>query len=177
MAAGAFTGTVATNFNFQEKLTVGTIAASGITIPQAIAQTINYSASGTAAGQVNLVYGNQVTFVASTPQTFDMQTWTDPFSNALVFARVRLFVIQVVSQTAGWNIELYASSSNGVTFLPPVANYLPVNAGSLSVIVNDAVSTGAGVGTLVTSSTLNFTINPGTNPVVVNILAAGGTAV
>jgi hypothetical protein len=174
--SGTFKGNVTTNFSFQENIAVGTISPSGFTLSQSIAQTTNYNTPGTGSGQINLVYGNQITFVASTPQTFNMQTWTDPLGNALDFLRVRELVFQVVSMTPGWNIELYSPSSNGVTFLPPVSNYLPIFAGGM-ICFRDPVSTGAGIGALITSSACQFTINPGANPVVVNILAGGGTAV
>jgi hypothetical protein len=177
MAVGAVTGTVTTNFNFSEKVTSGISAASGITAPLAITQTTSsYTTTGTGSGQANLCFNEQVTFVASTPQTFNMQTWLDPFGNVLNFVRVREFVIQVFSTTAGFNIELYSAASDGVAFLPPIANFIPIYAGGMY-IFRDPISTGAGNGALITSTTCNFTINPGANAVVVNILAAGGTAV
>ncbi len=171
----AVTGIVTTNWPFNENTTVGTLTTQGINAPVPINQTTNYNTSGTATGQVNLIYGQQITFVVSTPQTFNLQTWLDVFGNAVPLARVREFIVQVVSVTPGWDIKLYSAASNGVIFLPPIANFLTIRAGGM-IAIRDPISTGGGNGNVVGGSTLSFTIDPGTHAVVVNILAAGGSA-
>jgi hypothetical protein len=169
------TGTVVTNFSFQERVTAGQLAPNGNTISIPVTQTTNsYQTSGVLSGQCNLVYGEQLTFVASTPQTFNLHSGAmlDPFGNALVYARVREFVVQVVTATPGFNVTLYATASNGWPFIPVVANEITVMAGGMFAL-RDPLSTGSGNGMVVTSSTFGFTINPGSNVVVVNLLVAG----
>lgn len=167
------TGNVVTNFAFTEQVTVGVLAPQNLPVP--IAQTTKYTTAGTATGECDTIFGKPLTFVASTPQTFDMQSMTDPVGNSIVFARVREFVVQNTSTTAGYNLTLYSTSSDGWPFIPPVANEITIPPGGMFVL-RDPISSGSGVGLVVTSTTYGFTLNPGSNAITANILIAGGSA-
>jgi hypothetical protein len=98
---------------------------------------LRFGAQGSLADQIDGLYYAQLTFVASTPQTLDLTTLTDPLGNSLgSIARVRFVGIKVNWTTNGvplivggaganeWNgflsnggtIKVYPSSANNDGF-------------------------------------------------------------
>jgi hypothetical protein len=166
------TGQVTSTFALQESITTAVLATVNYPLP--IANTVNYSTAGTGAEALDTVYAESLTLAASTPVTLNLHTGlTDPAGNPIAFARVREFVVMVTSVTAGYSVEVYSAASNGWAFLPPVANPLTAQPDGGMVILRDPQSTGSGVGLIVTSSSCEVVLNPGSNTVVVSIIIAG----
>jgi hypothetical protein len=170
-------GQVSTIFALQEQIATGVLQT--INYPLPITNTVNYptaAGGGTAAGQLDTIYAAQLT-LAGTTIALNLHTGLiDPAGNAISFARVREFVVQVVTATAGYSVEVYAGASDGWPFLPPVANPLTAQPNGGMVILRDSQSSGSGVGNVVTATTGNIVLNPGSNTVVVNVIIAGCSA-
>ena len=170
----AITGSVVTNWSMQEQISSGVLA--NVNYPLPVTNTTNYSNAGTGAAQCDTIYAKQLT-LAGAPTTLNLNAGlTDPAGNAIGFARVREFVVQVVTATAGDSVEVYAAASNGWTQLPPVANPLTAYPNGGIVALRDPQSSGSGVGMVVTSGSCEVVLNPGASIVVVNVLIAGGSA-
>src|SRR5208337_1375716 len=167
--AAVVSGSVSAGASFQQAVS-GLVAYN---IPLSISAGTSY-ANGTASSNVNLCYAAQLT-LAGAPQTLNLQSITDPSGATITFARVREFWIQNIDTTAGHDVKVESGASNGVTWLPPAANYLPCRYGA-TIKISDPLSTGAGNGNVVGASTMNVTLDPGANTVIVNVLIVGGTA-
>lgn len=68
--------------------------------PATLAWRFAYRVAGQLADQVDGLYYATPTFVASTPQTIDLQALTDPLGNSITCVRVRFFAIKV-----GWTTD------------------------------------------------------------------------
>ena len=93
----------------------------------------------------------------------------------MAFARVRLFAVQITTATTNEPFKIYSGASNGVTWLPPVANYNTVfTDGGLFLLLdpNSATSTN---GMYVTSGHCNVVLDSGSNTVAGNVLIIGGS--
>ncbi len=66
--------------------------------PLALSLRARYG-SGVTADKVDGLYYARLAFVASTPQTLDLSSLTDPFGNAIVAARCRFFAVKWSSTT------------------------------------------------------------------------------
>lgn len=166
-------GTSQLSAGFNQTISSGVITSQ--TIPASIALTTQY-ANGTGAGQVDLIYAKQLTFVASTPQTLDLTALTDLGGGAVNFARVRELVIQIVTTTAGFNLTLGDAAANAwAPFWGPTGTDI-VMAGSIRYFT-DPTSVGVGVGAVVGSSSKVLKLDPGSNALVCNILIVGCSAV
>jgi hypothetical protein len=142
-------------------------------IPLTISSGTSYG-NGTSSGNVNLAYAAQLT-LAGSPTTLNLQSITDPSGASITFARVREFVIQNTATTAGYDVKVEAGSSNGWSVLPPSTSPIMCRYGA-SLKISDPNSTGSGNGNVVTSSSENVTLDPGSNTVIVNVLIVGGSA-
>jgi hypothetical protein len=162
-------GNVTFNAAFVETATaIGTYQ-----IPATVSSNLSY-ANGTASNQVDTIYAKTIT-LASTTQTIDLTSLTDPAGNSINFARVREFIIVNPDATAGHDLKVEAGSSNPVIFIPPVANYLICRySGTLR--VSDPVSTGSGNGNVVTGTTKTITFDSGSNTITFYVLIVGGSA-
>ena len=135
------------------------------------------STSGTALF-VDQLYAATLTFVSSTAQTFHFQnaSLTDPFGNTLAMLRIREFVLLNTSTTAAWDLSVASAASNGVTWLPVVANNPPhAYANGGMVRLSDPNSSGAGVGQVISSSTDGIVITPTAHAVTAVILVLGAS--
>jgi hypothetical protein len=124
---------------------------------------------------IDLAAWGQVS-LASTSQLVDFSALVDPggITQNWTGGRVRIFVVQVVTATAGFDIEVYSDATNGVTFLPPVASFLPVRANGGLLLILDQNTNGAN-GNLITSSHKRLDFNSGSNTVVFNWMALGSS--
>lgn len=167
------TGNVNFNASFGEAVSSGFPTSN--TLSQAVQQIDNY-ANGTGSAQIDTLYAKQITLVASTPQTLDLTTVTDPAGNSANFARVREAIFQNVTTTASYDVKVSAGASNGVIFLPPSSSPLFCRYGS-TLRISDKVSTGSGNGNVVGGTTKTVTLDPGTNgPIIINVIIAGGSS-
>lgn len=172
MAVIAGTGTISVGFN----QTVSTGVVQAQTIPAGISLTTQYG-NGTAAGKVDLIYAKQLTFVASTPQTLDLSALTDLSGAAANFARVREFLIQILTGTAGFDLTVGSAASNAWAALLGATGTTKAFAGIITYLLSDPVSIGAGVGAVVSGTSKNIKLDPGANALTANIIICGCSAV
>ncbi len=151
-------------------------AVTGVTnyqIPLAVSGSVTY-ANGTASNQVDTVYAKVINLAAAT-QTIDLTSLTDPAGNAINVARVREFIVQNTSASAGFDCKVEAGASNGWSVLPPSTNPIYCRYGSV-LRISDPVSTGGANGNVVGSSSKTVTFDPGANTFTINVLIVGGSA-
>ena len=135
---------------------------------------LNYT-NGTGSNQVDTCYAAKLTLVASTPQTIDLSTLTDPAGNAVTFARAREFVIQNTATTAGYDVLISQGAANGWVGVP-LTGTIPCRYGSV-VRISDPVSTGASNGNYSDSTHKTIKFDPGSNgPIVIYLWIIGGSA-
>jgi len=166
------TGTVTTNAAFVESVSSGVI--NPYQIPANIVGSLTYT-NGTASNQVDTLYAVSLS-LASTTQTIDLTSLTDPAGVSINFARVREIWVVNTSTSAGFTLNVQAGASNGfTTALPLAANTLKVPySGALR--LSDPVSTGASTGFYVDSTHKTITFDSGAHTVTFYVLLVGGSA-
>ena len=171
-------GSVNLNVNFTEVITSGVIVSQNL--PSAVNQAISYG-NGTSAGNVDLIYGKQLTLSAS-PTIVDFTSVADLSGTTQNFARIRELVVQNLSS---FTLKIYANSTSGVTWLPAgSANAIQLFGYGTSVTstsyptfrLADPVTVGATSGMYVTASSSKIVFDPGANTMSINVMAAGGSA-
>ncbi len=176
-------GNVNLNASFVETVTAGitgqTIGGGTVQYPLSILSQLGQMVAGqgsASAGVCDLCWGGQFT-IASANSVFDFSALADPsgVTRNWTGGRVRLFAIQVLTPTAGFNISLYANSTNGWAFIPLVANALTVMANGGVVMLYDYNSSGSANGMVVNSTSKRFNLDAGANGVVVNAVAIGNS--
>ena len=145
-------------------------------IPATIASNLALVNSNGAALAIDLAAWGQLS-LASTTQLIDFSSLADPngTTHDWTGGRVRLFVVQTVTTTTAYDLQVYADATNGVSFLPPVANYVPVRTNGGILIIYDPNSNGSGNGNVITASLKRLDFNSGSNTVVFNWLALGNS--
>ncbi len=136
--------------------------------------------NGTGAGQIDLIYSRQVTFVASVAQTLDLTAIIDMASPTVSqnMARVREFWVEVTDIVLTHTLGVAQGASNGWGFLPPIANQLvAMPGGRAGIVMSDPDSVGAGVGMIVDGSHKTITFTPTAFAIVANITILGCSAV
>lgn len=173
--AQVVTGQVGFSASITQTATAGQINAGGNTLTNLLQQVYQYVNAGGVKYGVDQVYATQIT-LASTTQTVHFETATakDPFGNTLAMLRIRDLWVQSITVTSGFDLKVYAPSSNAVTWLPPVANFLTVRAGGL-LWVNDPLSFGGGVGNVVGATSDGITFDSASNTITFNVVAVGNS--
>lgn len=112
--------------------------------------------------------------LASTTTTLHFETATlhDPFGNTLAMARIRELIIKNTETTLTHILKVYAPASNGIAWLPPVANFLTVPPGGV-LRISDPLSFGGAVGNVVGSTSDGLTLDSGSFTVGYDILVLG----
>lgn len=112
------TGSVKGTINVAE--TLGSGIETGLQIPLTLSWRSIFSTSGTLADQCNLIYGNTLTFVASTSQSLDLSNLTDLNNNAIDFTtgRVRFVAFRNQCQTDGSYVTVGGTGEQPVARLP-----------------------------------------------------------
>lgn len=151
--------------------------SAGLITPLTFAAALNFTPSyqnGTGANQADLLYAAQLT-IASSAHPFDLTSLLDMAGGSVNMKRVRELVVQVVDTTLTHVVNVYASSANGWTFLPLVADQLTVAAGGV-LHMADPLSTGSATGLVTASNNKIGVIDAGSNSVVVNLMILGCSA-
>lgn len=167
------TGLSQINVGFNQAVSAGLVKAQ--TLPAALALTANYT-NGTGANQIDLLYAKQLTFVASTPQTLDLTAISDLAAATANMARVREFLLQVVTATVDFDIILGAAASNAWAPLWGATGTQEVFAGTCYYF-SDPTTVGSGKGAVTSGTSKNLKLDPGSNIVVANLIIAGCSAV
>ncbi len=174
-AAQNVSGFANMTINFQQFGTIITSQPLAALVTQAL-QYVN--ATGQVLG-VDQLYAATVS-LASTTKTIHFQTSTavDPFGNTLAMLRIRELLVQNLNTTFAQDLEVYASASNGITWLPLLATPLVVRSGNAAgnggiLRISDPGSFGGGVGNVVGSTSDGLVLNSLSATVVFNIVVLG----
>lgn len=182
--AGAATvfGTLNRSPNFQQTNTTGLITSQTLSAQQQ--QSIQYiNATAQALGVDQLFVASAS--LASTTATFRFSsagTLKDMFGGAIAMVRIREIIVFNLNQTVGQDLEVYSSASDGIPWIPPVANPLYARSGTTnsntgftfgSLQISDPCSFGAGVGNIITTTTDSLTLNSGSNTVAYSMIVLG----
>lgn len=166
------TGTSILNGGFTQSLSTGLVQTQSL--PATISLTTQYT-NGTGTGQINLLYAKQLSLVASTPQTIDLTALATIDGATSNFARVREFILQVVTTTVDFNVTLGNAASNAWAPVWGAAGTHVVMAGSI-LYITDPTTVGASKGMYTGGSSKNVKIDPGSNNVTINLIIAGCSA-
>lgn len=173
MAAQVINGTVTINASFVQTDSTGLITPIQA---QGLIQFINQfnNLSGTANG-VNTLYAAQLTLSGAATH-INLYSFTDILGNTVSNARVRFWGVQVVTATAAYIVNVYTrTGTDPVTWLPVTTMGALWCPPSGVVVASDPQSTSTN-GWVVGSAAYDFTVDPGANTVVCNVLIAGNTA-
>lgn len=167
------TGTSQLSVGANQTVTSGLINTQ--TLPASISKTSQYS-NGTGAGQIDLLYAKQLTFVASTPQTLDLTALVDLSGATVNMARIREIVIQVVTTTVDFDLTVGAAAADPWAPIWGTTGTHKVFAGS-TFYFSDPNTVGAGNGAFTSGTSSDLKLDPGSNAMVVNVLISGCSAV
>jgi hypothetical protein len=175
MAVQTVNGQVQQTVGFAETATLAfnTAASYPASLPSG---NLTYAAATAGALNCDTIYAAQVS-LASTTLAINLFNGSllSPSGKACVFARVREFIVTVVSPTAGYLLEVYATASTGVTWLPLVATFITVcaNGGQFRMSDPNSITTN---GLLVVTGNNGITFNSVSNTVVFNVLIVGNSS-
>jgi hypothetical protein len=169
---GVVTGTSAVSGGFNQVVSSGLVQNQ--TLPASVALTTQYT-NGTGAGMIDLLYAKRLTFVASTPQTIDLNSIATIDGATSAFVRVREFILRVVTTTVDFNMTIGAAASNAWAPLWGATGTQVVMAGSIFYFT-DPTTVGASKGAIVGGSSKNVKLDPGGNIVVIDLIIAGCSA-
>jgi hypothetical protein len=176
MAAQIVTGQLNFSPSFSQSGVLGALSAFVTTQQLPSFTSIQYvNGTGVAYG-VDQLYAAQLTFTASTAQTFHFETatLTDPFGNTLAMLRIRELIVLNTSPTIGWDLSVAQAASNGIAWLPVVANAPPqARANGGMVRISDPTTFGAAVGNFITNTTDGLVLTPTAHAVTAVILCLG----
>lgn len=170
--AQAVTGTLNFNPTFTQVETIINAVQANFGLTAPALQYINAQGVNFGVDQLYVGAGS----LASTTITLHFETATlkDPFGNTLAMLRIRELIIFNTNVTLGQDLKVYAPSSNAITWLPPVANFIPVRPGGV-LRISDPLSFGGGVGQVVGATTDGLELDSGSNTVGYQILVLGNS--
>lgn len=156
--------------NFQQTA-VGQLTSAPST--QTINDVLQYiNATGVNYG-VDQLYAAAKTLVATTATLhFETATLTDIFGDTIAMLRIRELIVKNTTTTLGSVLKVYAPASDGITWLPPAANFLPVQPGGV-LRISDPLSFGSGVGNVIGATSDGLVLDSGANTVAYQILVLG----
>lgn len=154
--------------------------SSGLVSPQSRGvqpyQHIDWT-PGTGPNQLDGLHSLPYTLAAS-PTTIDVTSLVGVGGESLVFARIRQIWAQVADANLAHIVTVGPGASNG--YAPLGANQVfpgqSANGGyNWVLLLNDPLSTGAGVGAVVGSTSKTIKLDPGAFTTVLNLVIAGAT--
>jgi hypothetical protein len=176
MSAQVVTGQLTFNFQATQVDSSGLVnpitASGGIQYPSSLGNFLN--ATG-AANSIDTLYSAQLTMAGAATHV-NLHAATDILGNAVVFARVRGWAVYVTTLTAAFLLNVYTrTGTDPLVWLPvTTSGALWVPPGGLG-CVTDPISTSTN-GFVVSSTSYDFTLDPGANTVVANVLIIGNSA-
>jgi hypothetical protein len=170
MAVVIGTSTLSGGFN----QTVSTGLVQSQTLAAGIALTTQYT-NGTGAGQVDLLYAKRLTFVASTPQTLDLNALPTIDGATSAFVRIREFYARLVTLTVDFNAIFGGAAANPWAAKWGTTGLDTLMAGSI-LAFSDPTTVGASKGYIVSGTSKNVKIDPGGNVIVLDLIIAGCSA-
>lgn len=172
MAAQVVVGQGSLNFTFTQTDSSGLITP--VSFPATFSQIMQLANATGVLNAVDTLIGQQLTLAAA-PTHYNLHAATDIGSNSVVFARVRFWGVQVLTLTAGFIVNVYTrTGTNPVTWLPiTTTGALWAPPGGF-VCGYDPISVTTN-GYVVGSGANDFTIDPGANTVLCNVVIAGNS--
>jgi hypothetical protein len=168
-------GICAASLQLNQVISSGLITAAtiGVTVslPAIPLSSINYT-TGTGAGQVDLMYEAAIS-LASTTQTFDLTSLTDPAGGAVNFARVRELFILNYTASAGFDLIVEGGASNPFAFIQPSTAPYKCFANGGQYWLRDPNSSGASVGLFTSGTSKTIKVDAGAHTVTFYILILG----
>jgi hypothetical protein len=128
-------------------------------------------ANGAGLNQANLIFQDRLTVTAAGEQLLDLTALTDSLGGSVAFARIKAIYLVNRSVTAGDNLQLGGTVSNGLSTL-----YVGTNAGQLigpggiALLVNPSA---AGWAVTAASADILRIGNPGTNSIDCDLVLIG----
>jgi hypothetical protein len=145
-----------------------------------------FSTDGTAglADQIDLIYVNRISLLASTPQDVDVRTLVDEFGNAQTWARARAIAIRALTTVNGQAVAIKPGASNGWTAFLNSAGILTLPASTAPVSPRDEVNSAAffsitapnTTGLAITNTNKILTLDPGGAAIAVDVALFGCSA-
>ncbi len=173
MAAQVVSGNVTLNASFTQTNSTGLVTPISAAALAQVTTTLQ-NLTGMPNG-VDTLYANQLTLAAAATH-INLFSATDILGDTVVFARVRFWIVQNITVTAGKLCNVYTrTGTDPVTWLPVTTSAaLWAPPGGL-VCGYDPISTSTN-GYVVGSGAFDFTVDPGANTCVVNVIIAGNSA-
>lgn len=173
MAAQVVTGQGA--FNFTATQTDSTGLITPISAQATFSQLMSLANGTGVTNQVDTLYAAQLS-LAGAATHINLHAATDILGNAVVFARVRFWGVQVLTLTAGFICNVYTrTGTDPVTWLPVTTTGALWAPPGGFVCGYDPASTTTN-GYVVGATAFDFTIDPGANTVLVNVVILGNSA-
>lgn len=176
MSAQVVTGTISLNCQASQTDTSGLVnaiqAAGSIQYPPTLGQLAN----GTGLTQcVDCMYSAQLTLSAAATH-INLNAFTDILGNSVAAARCRFWAVQVVTQTAAFLINIYTRTGTNPVVWLPITTTAALWAGPGGMYVGIEPLSTTTNGWVVSASHNDFTVDPGANTVVCNVLILCNTA-
>lgn len=148
---------------------------AGSPLSSVIQDILQYANANGVNYGVDQLYANTASLVATTANLhFQTATLKDPFGNTLAMLRIRELIIKNTATTLGYDLLVAASSSDGIAWLPPIADAIPIAPGGV-LRISDPLSYGSGVGRVISSTTDGLYLSSGSNTVPYQILVLGNS--
>jgi len=172
MAAQVVTGNINIGANFAQVDSTGLVQP--ITAAANAALNVALSNATGATQAIDTLYGAQLTLTGAATH-INLHAAVDILGNSVVFARVRFWWVYVVTLTAGYIVNVYTrSGTNPVTWLPTATSsalWAPPGGVVMGIDPYSTTTNGYVVG----SGANDFTLDPGANTVVCNVIIAGNS--
>jgi hypothetical protein len=157
---------------FNQVVSSGLVQAQNLS---AAVSLITQYTNGTGAGQIDLLYAKRLTVVASTPQTLDLNALPTIDGATSAFVRVREFWAKLITATVDFNAIFGAAAANPWAAAWGTTGLHTLMAGTI-LAFSDPVTVGASKGYIVSGTSKNLKIDPGSNVIVLDLLIAGCSA-
>jgi hypothetical protein len=171
MAAQNVSGPVNISCNLSEIVTsafAGTLTAAAV---DSLNTTFAYATA--TAGAIDTLYCKQLTMAAAATH-IDLYAFTDPLGNSVSMARVRMYWVHVVTVTQTDLLYIYTrTGTDPVAWLAVATTSFQCEPQGI-IFGIDPASTSTN-GFVVSSSAYDFTLDPGSNTVVANVIIAGNS--
>jgi len=176
MAAQVVSANLTFNFQATQTDSAGLInpitASGGIQYPSSLGTFAN--ATG-AANSVDTMYAASLTLSAAATH-INLHAATDILGNSVVFARVRGWCVYVTTLTAAYLVNVYTrTGTDPLVWLPVTTSGALWCAPGGIMCATDPTSTSTN-GYVVSSTSYDFTLDPGSNTVACYVLIIGNSA-
>ena len=173
MAAQVVSGNVTLNASFIQTNSTGLVTPISASALAQVTTTLQ-NLTGMPNG-IDTLYANQLTLAAAATH-INLFSATDILGDTVVFARVRFWIVQVLTLTAAHLVNVYTRTGTDPVIWLPVTTTGALWAPPGGFVCGyDPISTTTN-GYVVGSSAFDFTVDPASNTCVANVIIAGNSA-